>query len=133
MREPDGPQTPPLALSAQRRWVCALTAVTIPRRTADPPPSLPRTESGKPFDVVVGAEGQEVFVEVKSTASQSKPSFEISLREIETARALRERYEVFRVLGAGSSTPSVAVLRGLAELLERGALQLVVTPSSGGG
>jgi hypothetical protein len=57
-------------------------------------------ESGKPYDIVYGTGPTKKFVEVKTTKTNDKSSFEISLNELLFAAAHSGSYVIFRVYGA---------------------------------
>eukprot|EP00919_Chromeraceae_sp_WS-2016_P035494 GHVR01084157.1.p1 GENE.GHVR01084157.1~~GHVR01084157.1.p1 ORF type:complete len:598 (+),score=159.06 GHVR01084157.1:254-2047(+) len=70
-------------------------------------------ESGKPFDIRLtkGAScaetSEELFVEVKTTASDDRSMFKMSHDEWKFADNQRQNYEVYRVFGVGTKKPKV--------------------------
>mmetsp|Transcript_25372 Transcript_25372/g.84518 ORF Transcript_25372/g.84518 Transcript_25372/m.84518 type:complete len:120 (+) Transcript_25372:1014-1373(+) len=90
-----------------------------------------REEQYRPWDIElarIDAPGAvEMYVEVKSSTSLDKPFFEVSLAELEAARASSSRYLIFRVLGVGSPGVRVAALRDpLRHLGPNGTLSLLL-------
>jgi hypothetical protein len=63
-------------------------------------------EEFSPFDIrSLDSEGQVIFIEVKTTTqADSHSPFEISHAELANAFEYRERYHVYRVLGAGTDS-----------------------------
>ena len=72
----------------------------------------------------------DTYIEVKSSASLEKPFFEVSIAELEHARASASRYVIFRVVGVGSAGGAgvrVAALRDpLRHLQPGGSLSLLL-------
>uniref|UniRef100_A0A8C8GLA8 HTH OST-type domain-containing protein n=1 Tax=Oncorhynchus tshawytscha TaxID=74940 RepID=A0A8C8GLA8_ONCTS len=64
-------------------------------------------ESGQPYDFKLifnlTQEGEEVFVEVKSTVKKDRAFIHLSANELDFALREKERYHVFRVYNAGDS------------------------------
>ena len=62
-------------------------------------------ETGNPYDfeLTLNTENGEVsiYVEVKSTLSDTKDLFEISVQQVEFAQQLKERFHIYRVFSAG--------------------------------
>lgn len=63
-------------------------------------------EAGCPFDFEVKVAdkkgSQTIFVEVKSTASEGKEAFEISLQQVKFANSLKDNFHIYRVFNAGN-------------------------------
>ncbi|GIX62337.1 DNA gyrase B [Babesia caballi] len=65
-------------------------------------------ESGLAYDLSIRSDsGEEVFIEVKSSASATKSHFEVSHKEWLFAQQMGARYEIFRVSGVGHDTVDV--------------------------
>ena len=83
-------------------------------------------EAGLPYDIEIrstladGPTEVRCYVEVKTTVSQDKPLFELSLAEIDKARREGDRYAIYRVFGAGSESVSMASLHNPARHLSSG-------------
>ncbi|EDO05181.1 DnaJ-like protein subfamily C member [Babesia bovis T2Bo] len=59
-------------------------------------------ESGQPYDIHVrNRNGEETFIEVKSSCSAVKDNFEMSYKEWNFTQQMGARYEIFRVTGVG--------------------------------
>ena len=87
-------------------------------------------ERGLPYDIVVtelgGAIGSrnDSYVEVKATSSADKPLFEMSIAELEFARAHGAAYSLYRVFNANSEHVRVLKLHNVARSLTNGGLVL---------
>lgn len=78
-------------------------------------------ETGLPYDLTVDHKGRIVsYIEVKSTTSDEKPFFEVTLAELDQARVTRSAYEIYRVFNAGSENTRIASLRDPVEHLSIG-------------
>ena len=85
---------------------------------------------GADHDILsVDCDGQDLVIEVKSTSGKDG-RFQWSKNEFDLARALRERYVLYRVYEADSSTPSVKSFRDPVGLLLQNALHLDVNSLS---
>ncbi|ORM42065.1 uncharacterized protein BXIN_0939 [Babesia sp. Xinjiang] len=68
-------------------------------------------ESGQAYDLYLrNIKGEEVFIEVKSSSSNTKSNFEVSYKEWCFAQQKGARYEIFRVSGVGHDTVQVSRL-----------------------
>ena len=87
-------------------------------------------ERGLPYDIIVtelgGAIGSrnDSYVEVKATSSADKPLFEMSIAELEFARAHGAAYSLYRVFNANSEHVRVLKLHNVARSLTNGGLVL---------
>jgi hypothetical protein len=87
-------------------------------------------ERGLPYDIIVtelgGAIGSrnDSYVEVKATSSADKPLFEMSVKELEFARAHGAAYSLYRVFNANSEHVRVLKLHNVARSLINGGLVL---------
>jgi hypothetical protein len=87
-------------------------------------------ERGLPYDIIVtelgGAIGSrnDSYVEVKATSSADKPLFEMSVAELEFARAHGAAYSLYRVFNANSEHVRVLKLHNVARSLTNGGLVL---------
>lgn len=86
-----------------------------------------RQESGLPYDIVIKADNEEKFIEVKSTSTAEKHILEISSKEIMCAFQKRENYHLYRVYNAGSlHNCRVARLCNLASNLDAKSVSLFI-------
>ena len=78
-------------------------------------------ERGLPHDIEI-ASGDTIdsYIEVKTTRSEEKPVFEVSLAELDHARISRSAFVIYRVSGARSEGARVASLRNPAQHLGAG-------------
>lgn len=58
-------------------------------------------ETGSPYDIKNIVDGEQIFIEVKSTASSEKNLLEISSQEIKCAFEKQNNYHLYRVYNAG--------------------------------
>jgi hypothetical protein len=112
----------PRILSLIGRWGEALVYQILlhresTRQAADPA-SPPRVvtwvnrdvESGLPYDLIYGSatsadgDAESEYIEVKSTVHGDRHTFDISAAEVSCALARRQRYAIWRVSHAGSTT-----------------------------
>nr|PIM02290.1 hypothetical protein TGCOUG_304720 [Toxoplasma gondii COUG] len=72
-------------------------------------------ESGTPYDILVTKYGrvgsstppESIYIEVKSTSSQSKSFFEVSHKEWQFAQQHGDQFHIYRVLDVGSEQPRI--------------------------
>jgi hypothetical protein len=87
-------------------------------------------ESGKPYDIIVTehgvaiGSGNDTYVEVKATSTAERPLFEMSVAELEFARAHGRNYSLYRVFNANSEHVRVLKLDDVAGSLANGGLVL---------
>jgi hypothetical protein len=87
-------------------------------------------ESGKPYDIIVTehgvaiGSGNDTYVEVKATSTAERPLFEMSVAELEFARAHGRNYSLYRVFNANSEHVRVLKLHNVARSLTNGGLVL---------
>ena len=89
-------------------------------------------ETGEPFDFVVTMKNSSdpskdltVFIEVKSTSSDTKNFFEMSLQQIDFAREKTDAFHLYRVFNAGhQAAVRLMRLENLALKLERKEVRL---------
>ncbi|XP_059138506.1 uncharacterized protein LOC131926926 isoform X3 [Physella acuta] len=78
-------------------------------------------EKGLPYDFEIVFKSGEpdtfhsVFVEVKATLSWDKEVFHVSSKQIEFALAMKDKYEIFRVYGAGNTNSKLVRVENVAE------------------
>jgi hypothetical protein len=84
-------------------------------------------ETGQPFDITIGSDDLH-FVEVKTTATDNKMAFEISIQELMFAAQHQARFSIFRVFNAGADNNDLRVIRieNPVEMLARSALKLLL-------
>jgi hypothetical protein len=87
-------------------------------------------ERGKPYDIIVTehgvaiGSGNDTYVEVKATSTAERPLFEMSVAELEFARAHGRNYSLYRVFNANSEHVRVLKLDDVAGSLANGGLVL---------
>ena len=83
-------------------------------------------EVREPYDLVLDPhDGPRVYVEIKSTVSHDRTSFEMSANEVAWAIKEGAQYWICHVRGAGQADARVMLIRDPVSLFGRG-LQLVV-------
>ena len=75
-------------------------------------------ESNEPYDIIVQTQDTQVYIEVKSTASSSKELVAISWKELKFAEKEGDNFHLYRVYGAGMSSPQLLWLENLYQHLE---------------
>lgn len=83
--------------------------------------------STAPFDIqVTSPDGDVTYIEVKSTSTDHKEYFEISIKELQFALKLRASLHLYRVFNVGSSEAKTRIVRvkNLAEHLERKSVKI---------
>ena len=97
-------------------------------------------ESGLPYDISIATDGggggeETTYVEVKTTKALEKPVFEVSMPELEFAKACGAAYHLYRVSGAGTADVSIACVPDPLQVVSSGAgsiaLVLAARPPSG--
>ncbi|KAJ7955389.1 Histidine kinase/DNA gyrase B [Quillaja saponaria] len=83
-------------------------------------------ETGLPYDIVVGNENGEEYIEVKATRSQRKDWFMISLREWQFAVDRGESFCIAHVVLSSNNEAKVSIFKNPLKLCKLGQLQLVV-------
>ncbi len=72
---------------------------------------ISKEDDGTGYDILSFDEnGNEIYIEVKSTADNENAVFFISTNEINTMEKLKEKYFVYRVYNVKSKNPSVFIL-----------------------
>ncbi|KAG6731183.1 hypothetical protein I3842_01G116900 [Carya illinoinensis] len=83
------------------------------------------SETGLPYDIVVGEENCREYIEVKATKSRKKDWFNISTREWQFAVDKGESFSIAHVL-LSNNAARVSVYKNPVKLCQSGKLQLVV-------
>ena len=78
-----------------------------------------REESGNPFDIKVEVGSDQIFIEVKSTSSDTEEMVAISLNELKFAQQERKNFYLYRVYNAGKSSHRLAFLGNVYEYFEK--------------
>ncbi len=81
-------------------------------------------ESGKPYDIKIIENGDKTFVEVKSTSSTTKGTFQLSENEWSFMKEKGDRYYIYRVYGAGSRSPKARKIQNPMKLIQKGKLKV---------
>ncbi len=81
-------------------------------------------ESGKPYDIKIIENGDETFVEVKSTSSATGGTFQLSENEWSFMKEKGDRYYIYRVYGAGSRSPKARKIQNPMKLIQKGELKV---------
>ncbi|KAM0064933.1 putative histidine kinase/HSP90-like ATPase superfamily [Helianthus debilis subsp. tardiflorus] len=88
------------------------------------------SETGLPYDIeVYDNENRKEYIEVKTTDSETKDWFEISVREWQFAVKKGESYSIARVVLLGDKSAQVTVFKNPARLCQLGQLKLAVLMS----
>ncbi|KAK1441691.1 hypothetical protein BgAZ_500230 [Babesia gibsoni] len=86
------------------------------------------SEGGQAYDITVtNRKGEDVYIEVKSSASLNRPSFSISYAQWVFAQQHRFRFEIFRLSGIGQRTPKLVRLMNPYSMYKEGNLKLLLT------
>lgn len=83
-------------------------------------------ETGLPYDLVIGEDNNEEFIEVKATRSPRKDWFNITLREWQFATERRESFSVAFVAVMGNNVAKITIFKDPVRLCQLGELQLAV-------
>ncbi|KAL9327412.1 hypothetical protein ACSQ67_008057 [Phaseolus vulgaris] len=83
-------------------------------------------ETGLPYDLVIGEDNNEEFIEVKATRSPKKDWFNISLREWQFANDRSESYSIAFVSLIGNNVARITIFKDPVKLCQQGELQLAV-------
>ncbi len=83
-----------------------------------------KEDAMKEYDIKVVREGKEKYIEVKSTAKDSKDFFEISLNQWKFAASHGSKYYIYRVYNVGTKEPKVVILENPHELWKQGILKI---------
>ena len=88
-----------------------------------------KEESSSPYDILMRQNctpPQDIYIEVKSTGSEKKDLFEVSMPQIHMAHKYRHAYQIYRVYNAGSAGQAVRlkVLSEVAAMLDIKAVKL---------
>ena len=84
------------------------------------------SETGLPYDIIVGEENSREYIEVKATKSPTKDWFDISMREWQFAVEKGESFSIAHVVLLGNNVAKVSVFKNPVKLCQLGNLQLVV-------
>jgi hypothetical protein len=84
------------------------------------------SETGLPYDIIVGEENGREYIEVKATKSPRKDWFNISTREWQFAVDKGESFSVAHVVLLGNNVARVSVFKNPVKLCQLGKFQLVV-------
>jgi hypothetical protein len=84
------------------------------------------SETGLPYDIVVGEENSKDYIEVKATNSKRKDWFNISTGEWQFAVDKGESYSIAHVVLLGKNVARVSIFKNPVKLCQLGKLQLVI-------
>lgn len=83
-------------------------------------------ETGLPYDLVIGEDNSQEFIEVKATRSPRKDWFNISAREWQFANERGQSFSIAFVAIMGNNVARVTIFKDPVKLCQRGELQLAV-------
>ncbi|KAK8916592.1 hypothetical protein KSP39_PZI022583 [Platanthera zijinensis] len=84
------------------------------------------TETGLPYDLVVGENESTQYIEVKATVSAAKDWFEISPREWKFAAEMEDSYSIAHVAILGPDKANVTIMKNPYKLCLQRVLSLAV-------
>ena len=76
-------------------------------------------------DLVIIKNGVKRIIEVKSTLSPDKDTFDISHREFMAAKKYAEKYRIFRVFNTGSISPRIEIIKNPAEKIQSQCIEVL--------
>ncbi|XP_061373032.1 protein NO VEIN [Gastrolobium bilobum] len=83
-------------------------------------------ETGLPYDIVIGEETNQEFIEVKATRSPRKDWFIITMREWQLAIEKGESFSIAFVAIMGNNVAKITIFKNPVKLCQLGELQLAV-------
>lgn len=73
-------------------------------------------EKGKPYDIRIVENGNEIFIEVKSTKEERKTWFKVSKNQWKLMKEKGDKFHIYRVYGAGTKEARVVKIENPAKL-----------------
>ena len=79
-------------------------------------------ESRSHYDIGVTENGEEHYIEVKSTKTDDKEWFEVSRRQWELSQEEGDKFSIYRIYGAGTEKPKLIKICNPSKLWQEGGI-----------